>query len=100
METQQLYTEVKFALPLGNIPETIRLEAERKAKEAYVMTLLRHADISAGLAAELLGCDRWQLSDLMDLYGISPFPTLTREELEEEVASAKRSLEKYRNQQK
>lgn len=96
----QKHTEVKFTLPVGNISDPIRLEAERQAKEAYVMTLLRHAEISAGLAAHLLEIDRWQLSDLMDLYDISPFPTLTREELQQEVAQAKRTLEKYKNQKK
>ena len=97
METQQLYTEVKFVLPLGNIPETIRREAERKAKEAYVMTLLRHADISAGLAAELLGCDRWQFSNLMNAYNLSPFDdSMTLEEFQLEVASAARDLENDR----
>ena len=43
----QKQTEVKFTLPIGDIPDSIRLEAESQAKEAYVMTLLRHADISA-----------------------------------------------------
>ena len=32
------------------------------------MTLLRHGDISAGRAAELLEIERWQLDDLMDSY--------------------------------
>ncbi|WP_218616857.1 UPF0175 family protein [[Phormidium ambiguum] IAM M-71] len=41
------------------------------------MTLLRHADISAGKAAKLLGIYRWQLSDLMIKYDISPFPDQT-----------------------
>ncbi|MFB2837748.1 UPF0175 family protein [Floridanema evergladense] len=75
-------TEVKFNLEISQIPEAVRLEAEKKAKEAYVMTLLRHADISAGKAAKLLGIDRGQLSDLMSKYDISPFPDQTREELE------------------
>lgn len=95
MQTQQPELEVKFTVVIPEIPEAHRLEAERKAREAYVMTLLRHGDISAGRAAKLLGIDRWQLSDLMDVYDISPFPTQTREELEHEVAQAKRTLEKY-----
>ena len=95
MQTQQPETEVKFTVVIPEIPEAHRLEAEGKAREAYVMTLLRHGDISAGRAAKLLGLDRWQLSDLMDVYDISPFPTQTREELEREVAKAKRTLEKY-----
>ena len=95
MQTQQPELEVKFTVVIPEIPEAHRLEAESKAREAYVMTLLRHGDISAGRAARLLGLDRWQLSDLMDVYDISPFPTQTREELEHEVAQAKRTLEKY-----
>ena len=96
MKTRELSTEVKFSLPIGNIPETIRLEAEKKAKEAYVMTLLQQADISAGRAAELLECDRASLSDLMSTYNISPFATLTREELEREVNQTLRTLEDYK----
>lgn len=89
-------TEVKFNLEISQIPEAVRLEAEKKAKEAYVMTLLRYADISAGRAAKLLGIDRWQLSDLMSKYDISPFPDQTREELELEVAETLLMLEKYK----
>jgi len=92
MSTVKLELSVKIRGKLPELPETHHLEAERKAKEAYVMTLLRHADISAGLAAELLGINRWQLSDLMDLYEVSPFPTQTREELEQEIAQARQFL--------
>ena len=87
-------TEVKFTIEIGTISEPTRLQAEHKAREAYIMELLRQHDISAGRAANLLGIDRWQLSDLMDTYQISPFPEQTREELEQEVAGALRSLEK------
>lgn len=72
-------TEIKFTLTLPEVPEIHRLEAEKKAKEAYIMTLLRHGDISAGRAAELLEIERWQISDLMDIYQISPFPSQTKE---------------------
>jgi predicted HTH domain antitoxin len=95
-ENPELEIEFKFKVPISEIPEIHRQEAERLAREAYVMTLLRHGDISAGRAAALLGIDRWQLSDLMDAYYISPFAPLTREELEQEVAQAKRALEKYK----
>lgn len=87
-------TVVKFTLSmLPEIPGIHREEAENKAKEAYVMTLLRHHDISAGRAAELLGINRWELSDLMDDYDISPFAELTAEELEREVAETMMMLE-------
>ncbi|MFM6002513.1 MAG: UPF0175 family protein, partial [Sphaerospermopsis kisseleviana] len=66
------------------------------AKEAYIMTLLRHGDISAGRAAELLEITRWQLSDLMDGYKISPFPTQTKEQLQEEVTQTLEILNQYK----
>ena len=79
--------ELKFAFPLADVPAKHRAAAERKAQEAFVLSLLKQGDISAGRAAELLGVDRWQLSDLMSVHGISPFDeTLTREDLEREVS--------------
>ncbi|PPJ64690.1 UPF0175 family protein [Cuspidothrix issatschenkoi] len=89
-------TEVKFTLTLPEVPEIHRLEAEKKAKEAYIMTLLRHGDISAGRAAELLEIERWQLSDLMDIYQISPFPSQTKEELQQEVTQTLEILSQYK----
>ena len=77
--------EVKFMIAIPEIDEAQRLEAERKAREAFIMELLRQANISAGRAAELLSIDRWQLSDLMGFYRISPFAPQTPEELECEV---------------
>lgn len=89
--------EVSFAVPIAEVPEEHRAAAERKAHEAFVMELLRQGDISAGRAAEVLDIDRWQLSDLMSWYGISPFDeTMTREDLKQEVADCIRILEKKR----
>ena len=85
--------EVKFTIAIPEIDEAQRLEAERKAREAFIMELLRQGNISAGRAAELLGIDRWQLSDLMGFYRISPFAPQTSEELEREVAETARLLE-------
>ncbi|WP_254563866.1 UPF0175 family protein [Oscillatoria sp. HE19RPO] len=94
MENPHPKTEVKFTLEiLPELPEIHRVEAERKAKEAYVMTLLKHADISSGRAARLLGIPRLEVIELMSLYDISPFPMQTREELEREVEALKRSFE-------
>lgn len=79
--------ELKFACPLSDVPAKHRAAAERKAQEAFVLSLLKQGDISAGRAAELLKVDRWHLSDLMSAHGISPFDeTVTREDLEREVA--------------
>jgi predicted ArsR family transcriptional regulator len=87
-----LGTEVRFTVSLPALPEGHRLEAEQKARETFIMVLLRHGDISAGHAAEQLGVDRWQLSELMDAYGISPFPRQTQEELLAEVALAQQQM--------
>jgi predicted HTH domain antitoxin len=78
--------EVRFTVPLVDVPGPPRAEAEKKAREAFVLSLLRQGQISAGRAAEVLGVDRWRLSDLMSAYGISPFDdTMTRGDLEREV---------------
>ena len=88
----EIENQVSFTVSLPEVPESHRLEAEQKARESFLMTLLRHGDISAGHAAEQLGIDRWQLSELMDSYAISPFPSQTREELAAEVAQAQQRM--------
>lgn len=62
------------------------------AKEAFVLELLRHGDISAGRAAKLLNISRWDLSDLMSAAGISPFAELSAEDLDAEVETALKVL--------
>ena len=89
------HTEVKFTLPLSEIPEEHRLVAQGKAHEAFVMELLRQGDISAGRTAELLGVNRSQLAKLMYEYNISPFDdTMTVEDLQQEVAEYLKDLRK------
>jgi len=81
--------EVRFRLSIGDIPDAHREAAQRKAEEAYVLMLLRQGDISAGRAAEVLGVDRWSLSDLMSAHGISPFDDSGGiEDLADEVSRA------------
>lgn len=81
--------EVRFTLPLDGILLEHKADAERKAREAFVLELLRQGDISAGRAARLLNISRWDLSDLMYEAGISPFDdSLTAETLDAEVKSA------------
>ncbi|MBT9315258.1 UPF0175 family protein [Leptothoe spongobia] len=79
-------TEIKFTVSLPELAEGHRQEAETKAREAFIMVLLKHGDISAGHAAEQLAIDRWQLSTLMESYDISPFPTQSEEDLLQEVS--------------
>ena len=81
--------EIRFTLPLDGILLEHKADAERKAREAFVLELLRQGDISAGRAARLLNISRWDLSELMYEAGISPFDdSLTAETLDAEVKSA------------
>jgi predicted HTH domain antitoxin len=81
--------EVCFSFPVGGVPILHHEDAEKKAKAAYVLELLRQGDISAGRAAELLDVNRWELSTLMSAFGISPFDeTVTPESLQAEVEDA------------
>lgn len=87
--------EIRFTMPVGEVPGEHKAQAERYARQAYVLSLLRQGDVSAGRAAEVLGINRWQLADLMSAHGISPFDeTMTREELEGEVADTSLAQEK------
>ncbi len=94
MPTQNISTTIQFTLEMPDSPEAIRREAERKAKEAYIMTMLRYGEISSGRAARLLGISRLEAIDLMGEYGISVFAPQTREELEQEVEETIAMLEK------
>ena len=81
--------EIRFTLPLDRILLEHKAGAERKAREAFVLELLRQGDISAGRTARLLNISRWDLSELMYAAGISPFDdSLTAETLDTEVKSA------------
>ncbi len=46
MQTPKRETQVKLILSgIPEVPESHRFQAEQKAKEAYIMTLLKHGDI-------------------------------------------------------
>lgn len=85
--------EVQFTLPIDETLLHHKTDAETKAKEAFVLELLRQGDISAGKAAKLLNISRWDLSELMFAAGISPFAEQTAEELATEVESALKVLD-------
>ena len=81
--------EIRFILPLDEVLLQHKVDAERKAREAFVLEILRQGDISTGRAARLLNISRWDLSELMYEAGISPFEdSLTAETLDAEVKSA------------
>ncbi len=84
--------EVQFTLPIDETLLQHKTDAECKAKEAFVLELLRQGDISAGKAAQLLNISRWDLSELMSVTGISPFAEQTAEELATEVETALKVL--------
>ena len=81
--------EIRFTFPLDEVLLQHKVDAECKAREAFVLELLRQGDISAGRAARLLNISRWDLSELMYEAGISPFDdSPTVETLDAEVQSA------------
>lgn len=81
--------EIRFTLPINEVLLQHRVDAEHKAKAAFVLELLRQGDISAGRAARLLNISRWDFSELMYEVGISPFDdSITAETLDAEVKSA------------
>ena len=55
--------EIRFTLPLDEALLKHKVDAEYKAREAFVLELLRQGDISAGRAARLLNISRWDLSE-------------------------------------
>ena len=92
MAKTDLEVQFTFTLPIDESFLQRKTDAERKAKEAFVLEFLRHGDISAGRAAKLLDISRWDLSDLMSAAGISPFAELTPEALDAEVETALKVL--------
>ena len=92
MAKAEVEVQFKFTLPIDESFLQHKSDAERKAKEAFVLELLRHGDISAGRAAKLLDISRWDLSNLMSEVGISPFAEVTAEELAAEVEAALKAL--------
>ena len=92
MAKTEVEIQFTFTLPIDEHLLQHKNDAERKAKEAFVLELLRHGDISAGKAAKLLDISRWDLSDLMSEAGISPFAEVTADELATEVETALKAL--------
>ena len=88
MAKTEVEVQFTFTLPIDESFLQHKTDAERKAKEAFVLELLRQGDISAGRAAKLLNISRWDLSELMSAAGISPFAELTAEDLATEVETA------------
>jgi predicted HTH domain antitoxin len=84
MAMQALTMEVPDELiALLGTPEVV---ADR-AKEALILELLRQGEISQGMAARLLGVNRWVLLDLMAKHAIPSGPE-SPDELSQELAVA------------
>jgi predicted HTH domain antitoxin len=83
---------IQLYLPI-NISESLHSEAEKQAKIAYIMTLLKHGEIRSGVAGKLLGISRLEFLELMTQYGITIFPEQNREELEQEASETLELLE-------
>lgn len=81
--------EIRFTFPLDETVLKHKVEVECKARDVFVLELLRQGDISAGRAVRLLSISRWDLSELMYEAGISLFDdSLTTEVLDAEVKRA------------
>lgn len=92
MGTRTLSVEIPEELvALLGSPEA----AAAKAKEAFVMELLRDVRIGQSRAAELLGVTRADVLDLMVRYRVPSGP-LTAEEVAEEFETAQRYLRERR----
>lgn len=71
------------------IPESLRVEALKKAKEGYVMALVEAGEISSGRAGQILGVSRLEILEMMGKWGISVFDdSQDLEELSQEVEQA------------
>lgn len=79
------HVSLEFELPDEAFEDLPDEEMRTKAKEAFVMELLREHRLSQGKASELLEIDRQTLFDLMRRYRI-PVIDLTPDELQDELS--------------
>ena len=63
-------------------------EAEKQAKEAFTLDLVRRGKISKGKAAELLGKSLWDLPEFLAEYQI-PWFNYSKEDLEKDLETLK-----------
>ena len=86
--------EITINLPEDiELDDAIREQAESKARQTYIMELLRHGSISTGYAAQSLNLSRLEILDLMGQHNISTFPEQTPEALSQEVAETQSLLQ-------
>ncbi|WP_008313407.1 UPF0175 family protein [Leptolyngbya sp. PCC 6406] len=82
--------QITIDLPEGiELDNTVRQQAEAKARQTYIMELLRYGSISTGYAAQSLNLSRLEVIELMGQYKISVFPEQTPEEITQEVAETR-----------
>src|SRR5437763_16633354 len=85
-----------FDLPEDFVDDLGSLEElSSKAKQAFVLELLREVRISQGKAAELLGISRYDIMDLMAEHQI-PIGPVTPDEIEQEMETVRRLSEERR----
>ena len=78
------HLHLEFELPDEILAHVVDEEIAAKAKEAFIMELLREHTLSQGKAAELLQITRHALFDLMAKYQV-PAIDFTEEELQQEL---------------
>ncbi|KJR41161.1 Uncharacterized protein MCHI_002946 [Candidatus Magnetoovum chiemensis] len=83
-------TQLVLTFP-QNFPDKLSQDKEflEKAKELIVMEALREEEISQGMAASLLGINRWDFPLLMAKHGI-PLFDYSYEEWQEELKAVER----------
>lgn len=91
MATRKVRFELELPEELLNLFDS-QETANREAREAFVLDLLRQEKISQGKAAELLGVTRWDLPELLSKHHI---PAISLEP--EELAQDLRALQQARN---
>lgn len=67
-------------------------DVPRKLKELAILELYRRKEISSGKAAQLLGMERFEFIRYASHLGI-PFFDITKKELEQDVAAARKMAE-------
>jgi len=89
---RKLHIELELDLP-EDLLESFGSESKvsQKAREAFVMQLLRQEKLDQSRAAEILGVSRAQLFDLMVEHEV-PVTKATREELKQGLANLEEAL--------
>lgn len=96
MEITSIHTEINFDLPVSPVAAQIQSEAVDKAKETYLMVLLKHGAISQARVAHILDLSALEMDRLMEQHAVfhPKQPILEREKVLAILAKHKADFEK------